>query len=106
MLETELFGFLERTSDAVFVVTEQGEIRFWSKSAADLFGYSASQVMSRTCHEVLAGRGPLGTEVCAGGCSVHFCAVQHGKVPDFDIEVQTSSVSRLWVNISTIIFDC
>jgi hypothetical protein len=27
MLETELFAFLERTSDAAFVVTEQGEIR-------------------------------------------------------------------------------
>ena len=33
MLETELFALLERTADAAFVVTEQGEIRSWNKSA-------------------------------------------------------------------------
>jgi hypothetical protein len=32
MLEAELFAFLERTSDAAFAVTEQGEIRFWNES--------------------------------------------------------------------------
>ena len=31
MLEAELVAFLEWTSDAVFVVTEQGEIRSWNK---------------------------------------------------------------------------
>ena len=39
MLETELFAFLERTADAAFVVTEQGEICSWNKSAQRLFGY-------------------------------------------------------------------
>ena len=105
MLETELFAFLERTSDAAFVVTEQGEIRSWNKSAERLFGYPASEVANRTCHEVLDGRGALGTEVCTGGCSVQSCAAQHGKIPDFDLEVKTNSGSRLWVNISTIVFD-
>jgi DNA-binding CsgD family transcriptional regulator len=105
MLETELFAFLERTADAVFAVTDQGEIRFWNQSAEDLFGYSASEVMNRTCHDVLAGRGPLGTEVCSGGCSIQFCAAQYGKVPNFDLEVRISSGGRLWVNISTIVFD-
>jgi PAS domain S-box-containing protein len=105
MLETELFAFLERTADAVFAVTDQGEIRFWNQSAEDLFGYSASEVMSRTCHDVLAGRGPLGTEVCSGGCSIQCCAAQYGKVPNFDLEVRISSGGRLWVNISTIVFD-
>ena len=105
MLETELFAFLERTADAVFAVTDQGEIRFWNQSAEDLFGYSASEVMKRTCHDVLAGRGPLGTEVCSGGCSIQFCAAQYGKVPNFDLEAQISSGGRLWVNISTIVFD-
>ena len=38
MLEQELFAFLERTSDAAFAVTEQGEIRSWNRSAERLFG--------------------------------------------------------------------
>jgi DNA-binding CsgD family transcriptional regulator len=105
MLETELFAFLERTADAVFAVTEQGEICSWSKSAESLFGYSASEVANRTCHELLDGRGALGTDVCTGGCSVQFCAAQLGNIPDFDLEVKTRSGSRLWVNISTIVFE-
>jgi PAS domain S-box-containing protein len=76
MLEAELFAFLERTSDAAFVVTEQGEIRSWSKSAEELFGYSASEVANRGCHEVLYGRGVSETEVCTSGCSVQGCTAR------------------------------
>jgi len=47
----------------------------------------------------------LGELVCSGGCSVHLCAAQHRDIPDFDLEVKTSSGSRLWVNVSTIIFE-
>ena len=93
MLEAELFAFLERTADAAFVVTEQGEICSWNKSAEKLFGYSASEVANRTCNEVLDGRGALGTEVCSGGCSCKLLCAQHGKIPDFDLEVSTSSVT-------------
>ncbi|MBZ5620562.1 MAG: PAS domain S-box protein [Acidobacteriia bacterium] len=105
MLELELFAFLERTSDAAFAVTEQGEIRFWNKSAQKLFGCLASEALNRTCHDVLDGRGALGEQVCSGGCSVQLCAAQHRDIPDFDLEVKTSSGSRLWVNVSTIVFE-
>jgi PAS domain-containing protein len=95
MLEVELFAFLERTSDAAFTVTEQGEIRFWNESAKRLFGCPVSEALNRTCHDVLDGRGALGEQVCSGGCSVHLCAAQHRDIPDFDLEVKTSSGSRL-----------
>lgn len=105
MLEAELFAFLERTSDAAFAVTELGEICSWSKSAEKLFGYSASDVLNRTCHEVLDGLGAMGTRVCTGDCSVQLCAAQHRDIPDFDLQVRTSSGVRLWVNVSTIVFE-
>ena len=105
MLEFELFAFLERTSDAAFTVTEQGEFRSWNKSAERLFGYSASEVLNRTCSEVLDGRGALGTQACNGACSVQLCAVQGLEVPNFDFEVKTSAGNRLWVNVSTIVFE-
>jgi len=51
MLESELFAFLENAADAVFVMTDQGEIRFWNKSAEKLLGYSAlrGQLALRSC---------------------------------------------------------
>jgi len=105
MLEAELFSFLERTSDAAFAVTEEGDLCFWSKSAEKLFGYPAPDVLNRPCSEVLDGIGTLGTRVCKHGCSAQLCAGQHLEVPDFDLEVKTSAGERLWVNVSTIVFE-
>ena len=102
MLEAELFSFLERTSDAVFAVTEEGEICFWSHSAEKLFGYPSAEALRRRCHELLDGTGSLGTKVCADGCILPHCIEQYPE--DFDLHVRTRC-GRLWVNVSTIVFD-
>ncbi|HWB87138.1 MAG TPA: PAS domain S-box protein [Bryobacteraceae bacterium] len=105
MLEGELFAFLERTADAAFAVTDSGEIRFWNKAAEKLFGYSAAEVLNRSCREILDGRGTLGTPACSGDRSVQHCAAQNCVIPDFDLEVKTKSGERLWVNVSTVLFE-
>jgi PAS domain-containing protein len=64
MLESELFALLERTSDASFSVSEEGEIMSWNRSAERLFGYSAAEAVHKTCYEILDGMGVLGTRVC------------------------------------------
>jgi DNA-binding CsgD family transcriptional regulator len=105
MLEQELFSLLEQTADAAFVVNESGDIRSWNRSAESLFGYPVSQVLNQTCHDVLDGRGVLGTSVCTGGCSGCACVAAPRKTPDFDLEIRTHSGRRLWVNLSTIVCD-
>jgi PAS domain S-box-containing protein len=105
MLEAELFAFLERTADAAFAVTREGQICSWNQAAERLFGYSSADVLNRACYEVLDGRGALGTQVCIGDCSVQQCAAQKLEIPDFDLEVKTGSGERLWVNVSTLIFE-
>lgn len=105
MLETELFALLERTSDAAFCVTEQGEIQSWNKAAEKLFGYSRSQALKKTCYQLLEGVGPLGTRVCHQHCSVAECAGNHAEIPNFDMSVKTSSSERLWINMSTVVFE-
>ena len=105
MLENELFALLDRTTDAAFAVTEQGEIVFWSKSAERLFGFAASQALRKTCYDVLEGMGPLGTQVCHQHCSVMECSGGSADIPNFDLSVKTGAGERLWVNMSTIVFD-
>jgi PAS domain S-box-containing protein len=105
MLEAELFAFLERTADAAFAVTREGQICSWNQAAERLFGYSSADVLNRACYEVLDGHGALGTQVCIGDCSVQQCAAQKLEIPDFDLEVKTGSGERLWVNVSTIVFE-
>ena len=105
MLEAELFAFLERTADAAFAVTREGQICSWNQAAERLFGYSSADVLNRACYEVLDGHGALGTQVCIGDCSVQQCAAQKLEIPDFDLEVKTGSGERLWVNVSTLVFE-
>jgi PAS domain S-box-containing protein len=105
MLDEELFRFLENTADAAFAVSDCGEIRSWNKAAEKLFGYHASAAIGKYCHEVLNGRGALGTPVCLGRCSMQQQAAIGEEVADFDIEVSTRTGNRIWVNVSTLIFE-
>src|SRR6478752_2021415 len=104
MLESELFAFLEGTTDAAFTVSEQGEILSWNRAAGRLFGYSSSEVLGKGCFDVLQGRGVLGTQVCHEGCSVLECTAGQTEIPNFDLEVSLRSGKRLWVNLSTVVW--
>ena len=105
MLESELFALLERTPDATFVVSDDGKIQFWSKAAQHLFGYSPEEVQHKSCFQVLHGMGSLGTRVCHEGCSVMQCAEKETEVPNFDMSVKTKGGRRLWINMSTLVFE-
>jgi PAS domain S-box-containing protein len=104
MLDSELFALLERTSDAAFSVNEEGEIMSWNKAAEKLLGHSAIEAIHKTCYEILEGMGPLGTRVCHQHCSVAEC-VGSNEIPNFDMSVKTRSGERLWINMSTLVFD-
>lgn len=105
MLERDLFAFLEKTADAAFSITERGEIRSWNKAAERLFGYPACEALNRTCHELLDGHGTLGMSVFAGDRGAQACAADNAEISDFDLCVRTRSGERLWVNVSTLLFE-
>jgi len=107
MLETELFAFLEQTADAAYTVTEQGEICSWNRAAERLFGYPASEVLGRHIEEVFDAFDSLGTEPLVGGDETALRDLERSGrlIPHFDLDVRTRSGARLWVNVSTIVFD-
>jgi PAS domain S-box-containing protein len=107
MLEPELFALLEHTADAAYTVTEGGEICSWNAAAEQLFGYTASEVIGRNIDEVTDARGTVGTRAVAGGAAPASPAKNgtSADIPNFDLEVRTKSEKRIWVNISTIVFD-
>ena len=107
MLESELFALLERTADAAYTVTLDGEICSWNRAAERLFGYPASEVLGRHIEAVFDAYDTLGTEPLVGRADT---AVRHSgegvtAMPNFDLDVRTRAGSRLWVNVSTIVFD-
>jgi PAS domain S-box-containing protein len=107
MLETELFALLEQTADAAYTVTEAGEICSWNAAAVRLFGYPASEVLRRNIDEVLEARDALDTEALAGGleAATRRWDGTSGGIPNFDLAVRIRSGERIWVNVSTIVFD-
>lgn len=107
MLEAELFALLDQTADAAYTVTEGGEICSWNKAAERLFGYPAQDVLHRNIDEVLEARDTLGTSALAGGseAATRRWDGKSGGIPNFDLEVRTRSRGRIWVNVSTIVFD-
>lgn len=105
MLAGDVYKLLEGTADAAFVVTFEGEVCFWNSAAEHLFGYRAADVSNKTCYSVLQGADALGTKVCMRECSVQHCAAHGRPIPAFDLEVKTHSGHRVWVDISTILFE-
>jgi PAS domain S-box-containing protein len=107
MLERELFALLEQTADAAYCVTDEGEIRSWNAAAERLFGYPAAEVLGRDIDELFDARDALGTEALAGGleAATRRWNGAAGGIPNFDLEVRTRSGARIWVNVSTIVFD-
>ncbi|HEY2376145.1 MAG TPA: PAS domain S-box protein [Gemmatimonadaceae bacterium] len=107
ILEAELFALLEQTADAAYTVTDGGEICSWNGAAEELFGYSASEVARRNVDEVLEARDALGTRALAGGFDAPTRRT-NGTSPgieNFDLEVRVRDGRRIWVNVSTIVFD-
>jgi PAS domain S-box-containing protein len=106
MLEMELFALLEKTADAAYTVTNDGEICSWNAAAERLFGYSVADVLGRNIDDVLDARDALGTDALAGGLDA---PTRHwdgkGGIPNFDLEVSTQPGKRIWINVSTIVFD-
>lgn len=107
MLESELFALLEHTADAAYTVTTDGEICSWNQAAQLLLGYSADEVLHRNVDEVLKARDSMGTPALAGGrdATARNWSELAGGVPNFDLEVETRGSEKLWVNVSTIVYN-
>jgi len=107
MLDLELFALLEHTADAAYTVSVDGEIRSWNAAAALLFGYAATEVIGRNIDEILDARDSLGTDALAGGADAAARRWDDltGGIPAFDLEIRTKRGDRIWINVSTIVFD-
>jgi PAS domain S-box-containing protein len=107
MLESELFALLDQTAEAAYAVTVEGNICSWNAAAEQLFGHSAREVLGRRIDDVLDARDSLGTQALAGGleAATRRWDGTSGGIANFDLDVRARSGDRLWVNVSTIVYD-
>jgi PAS domain S-box-containing protein len=105
MLDQELFDLFQGTADAAFAITDQGEICSWNKAAERLFGYNKAEAVGKSCRALLQARTILGVEIWGGNCSIRDCAARHVDIPNYDLEVKIRSGRRIWISVSTLIYE-
>lgn len=104
MLEKELFAFLENTAEAAFAVRETEEICFWNHAAETLFRYPEKTALGKTCYAIFNGIDSLGTQVCLTRSDIiQFCDGRPA-IPTFDLSVTTGVGARIWISLSTLVY--
>lgn len=103
MREAELYELLDGAADAAFVVDQGGLIRFWNHSAEVLLGAPCADVLNRPCATTIDGLDSAGSRLCVADCVVLQMSQRSTRIPAYDLEVNTVSGSRKWVNVSIVV---
>src|SRR5262249_58735974 len=101
--ESTLDQALGRAGDGAFVITADGRIVLWNRSAEKILGYTAREVLGRPCCEIFVGRDDSGNRLCYKGCHVMTLVKMGDQVQNFDMQTRTRAGRPIWLNVSTIV---
>jgi len=82
---------IARTGAAAFATDEKGRITIWNKEVEGLLGYPASEVLGKSCHDVLHGLDVFGNRFCDRPCPLHCMVERHETVHHFELDVRAES---------------
>ncbi len=92
-----------RAGGAAFATDEKGRIAIWNKGAQELLGYHASQVLGKSCHEIICGRDVFGNRFCDRQCSLTFMVERHETARRFELDVRTESGELIPAHFSIVV---
>jgi len=98
--EPGLEQILARTADGVFAVGPEGRVVLWNRAAEKILGWSASDVMGRSCCDVFVGVDEHGNRLCYQGCHVMSLVKLKEPVQHFDMQTRTKAGRPVWLDIS------
>jgi len=84
---TDALDLIAGTGTAAFAMDRHEKIIYWNAAAEKLLGWSADDVLGRTCFSVLAGRDPFGNLYCMRDCAIVRTAVDGTSPEPFFMEV-------------------
>lgn len=102
-IDNNLHQMLANAADGAFVIDEEQSIIYWNGAAQALLGYTADEVIGRTCYEFLQGYDDKGRMICCRHCYAATTALTGKALPNYDLVVRTKSGEKRWINISTLV---
>jgi len=75
------------SNTAAFAMDRNEKIIYWNGAAEKLLGWTADEVLGKTCFAVLAGRDPFGNPYCMRDCAIVRAAVEGVDVEPFFMDV-------------------
>ena len=94
---------ITRTGAPAFATDEKGRIAIWNKGAQEMLGYPASQVLGKSCHEIICGRDVFGNRFCDRQCALTFMAERHETVRHFELDVRAESGEVIPASFSIVV---
>jgi PAS domain S-box-containing protein len=91
---------LARAADGAFAIGPAGRVVLWNRAAERILGWSAREVLGRSCCEVLVGSDVNGNRLCYQGCHVMSLVEQGEAVQHFEMQTRAKTGKSVWLDIS------
>ena len=91
------------TQDPAFAVGVRGTILAWNSAAEKLLGHGESQVLERSCWEILSGRDVFGNDYCGDGCPLIWMAERHRAISRCELCFRGGSGEFQHVGVATMV---
>ncbi len=90
---------LDALSDGIYFVDKERRITFWNKGAERLTGYSADEVLGRSCADnLLRGVDDNGRELCTSGCPLE-AVIRDGRMREADVYLHHKFGYRIPIHV-------
>lgn len=101
-MSTDPLDLVASTADPAFGTDEDGRIVIWNRAAEKLFGYEASDVLGRPCHDIICGKDLFGNRFCDEFCALVNMARRREAVRRFQMDVRLESNQLQRVSVSVL----
>ena len=103
MADLDVLDVLSDTADGAFAIDQEGRILLWNRSAEQITGMKASDVLGKACFDVTRGRDPAGNLVCFDRCHVRAMSDRGEQPSSYDLVISHANGRKLWLDVSTIL---
>ena len=102
-LTVDPLDVITRAGTPAFATDEKGLIVIWNKGAQDLLGYPASQVLGKSCHEIICGRDVFGNRFCDRHCPLTFMVERNETARHFELDVRSETGEIIAASFSIVV---